>query len=632
MTQVGSLEWSPGSVEFANTSNEAGFWESSLSEIDLQRKYLSYSTRMPLNKHVVLYEVMSGDRVNDNPFAIFEELISRPENKSLLHIWSITRSEAVPERYRHLDNVLFVRRDTAAYTYFLATASNLICNAHLPAYFIRREAQRYLNTWHGIPYKALGRDAARARFGAPEGNTTFLQATHVLSACEFMTHALLSAYSMIGASNAIIAETGYPRVDLMLNSTQTQQDALRRRLDLKMPTDDTHPSPVVLYAPTWRGNIDEAVDATKLREDLSALAELDVQLLYRGHYRIDQHISDQDLSDQLSRITVPPHDISSNELMSVVDLIITDYSSVFFDFLPTGRPIVHYLYDLDEYSRLRGLNLELSELPGTVAYSTNELLDSVKDLTEKLKHTDAENDLRKHPLQGERYRRAQLRFCPHEDGNASRRAIDFFFAGQADNLRVSSPRSGLPTVIFWAGNTETTPETELFLRQAITSAQSPEIQTTLMIARRARLKRTTLKAIRELGVKLATPSFEIEEPVLTEPEQKQYDAFVLDNPLPFREVCRRLRRNRTLRGIFEREYRHRLADAHFDQVVLSPGLSNHELALAAFASHKPFSLGYSSKTLNRIPAPLTRSLDLLFPVGSARRSQLKKAAARLVKR
>src|SRR5699024_5865580 len=106
--------------------------------------------------------------------------------------------------------------NTRAYQYFLAGARYVICDSTLPRHFIRREGQKYLNPWHGIAFKTVGRANHAAKFGAVKTTRNLLQATHMVSACPDMTTSLINSYSLTGTATAGIAEVGYPRVDLTL--------------------------------------------------------------------------------------------------------------------------------------------------------------------------------------------------------------------------------------------------------------------------------------------------------------------------------------------------------------------------------------------------------------------------------
>lgn len=602
-----------------------GFWIKPLGKAaSVRQEYIKYRSAAPVNRRVIFYETMSGARMGDNPYSIFEYLRAHPAYGEFLHVWSFDGSESVPDRYRGLPDVVFARRGSAAYVYFLAIAGRIVGNANLPGFFTRRPEQQYLNTWHGIPYKALGRNTPKARFGNPAGTATFNKATHVLTPCEFMTDAVISAYSMAGVSNSTIAETGYPRVDLTLSPARRDLSRLRRIYGTEDPQVLGDQRPRVLYAPTWRADNDEdVVDTDQLINDLKALAELDIQLMYRGHHRMNRLIEDSSVSEFIGDVIIPPHDISSNDLMTVVDILITDYSSIFFDFLPTGRPIVQYLYDLDEYGRNRGLNLDLEELPGAVAQSRQELVSSVESLCEKLSEAGADADHARNPLQGKRYVKAQNRFCPHEDGQSSKRAADFFIRNETSSIPAKKARDGRPTTAFWAGYLPDGVESEVFLRKLIESGRSEDEQTVLIIDRTAPVNKPLLKEIKSLGDKISTISYVPEGLTVLSSEAADYDAFTAIENLSNQRAESLITRNRVLKGLFAYEYRRRLDDAQFDRVVQGPELTNHELALSILAQ-KSVRLSSGIRVLPSVPGRTTiqRVESLAVPRGSARRRLL----------
>src|SRR5699024_8380078 len=134
-----------------------------------------------------------------------------------------------------------------------------------------------------------------------------------------------------------------------------------------------------------------------------------VQLVFRGHQLSEKHIK-----GKLNNIKVVPQSVDRSILLGGTDLLSTDYSSIFVDYLVIDRNMIDYLYDLDDYFKERGLYLSVDELPGEVAYTIEDVekyinkdLDSVYEPSEK-------------------YELAKERFCPHEDGQVSSRVIDWF--------------------------------------------------------------------------------------------------------------------------------------------------------------------------------------------------------------
>lgn len=612
-------------AKLTTASQTHDFWQTPLGKNaksnEVREQFIKDCDQGPVKKTVIFYETMSGARMGDNPYGIFEYLRSHPEYGEFLHIWSIDARSTVPDQYKDAPDVAFARRNTRSYTYFLANAGYVVCNANLPAFYIRRPEQQYLNTWHGVPYKSLGRNTPTARFGSPAGNSTFTKATHILTPCEFTTDKIVSGYSMKGVSKAIIAEIGYPRVDHTLNSDAPQKLRLKKALGLADELLSSDYKPTVLYAPTWRSENDkDVVDTDQLLEDLSRLSDLNIQLMYRGHHRMDRLIKDAFVGEQLGNVIIPSHEISSNDLMTVVDILITDYSSIFFDFLPTGRPIVHYLYDLADYKSSRGLNIDTEDLPGSVVLTRPELVSAISELTAKLKGYDDRDDFSSAPLQGEKYLVAQKRFCPHDDGHASKRAVEFLIGGRTDGLHTRAAGDGRPTAAFWAGDLRPGYASYDFLQNLLKSAESSLEQTVLIIDRKAPIDKALLKAIKRFGDAISTYSYDREEPIVLPGEEADYAKYASEYYLDVKTAKPHLRRSKVLRQVYSREYRRRLDDAQFDRVFLASGLSNDEIALATYAGNGPIATAnhwtpYSSTVESRPE----RVVSAILPKDSARR-------------
>ncbi|PCC17493.1 CDP-glycerol glycerophosphotransferase family protein [Brevibacterium aurantiacum] len=593
------------------------FWGKSLGKNakahGVRLQYVKDYESVPLNKDVIFYETMSGARMGDNPYGIFEYLREHPEHGDFLHVWSVDTRAQVPPEYKDAPNVVFVRRNTRSYTYFLASAGYVICNANLPAFYIRRDGQKYLNTWHGVPYKSLGRNTPKARFGSPNGNSTFTKATHILTPGQFTSEKIVSAYSMKGVSNATIAEIGYPRVDRTLNADDERKARIRETLGLE-PDEEaaSRHHPTVLYAPTWRSENDkDVVDTEQLLDDLRAMTGPGIQLLYRGHHRMDRVIKDASVGDQLDDIIIPPHEISSNDLLAVVDVLITDFSSIFFDFLPTGKPIIHYLYDLDSYASTRGINLGEEELPGTVAKTRTELVEAINSVASDLNKHEPGHDYASDPLQGDRYASGREQFCPHDDGHASKRAVEFLLDDSQEGVCSRHLLDTLPTAVFWAAQLPSGPRAANFLESLLKSAASPAEQTVLVVERRAPLDKDFVKQIKAFGDDISTYSYDAEPPVIRPEEEVTYNKFATQYYMDFAATRARLARSSALKRIFAREYRRRLDDAKFDRVFLAADLTNEELALAYFAAKGLVT------TANRWQAPSIQGTQELMPAGRA---------------
>lgn len=507
-----------------------------------ERKQLFHEFQQSVDCHpdIIFYESMSGAKMMDSPFSIFEDLFEcSPTHSGYLHVWSARSQEVVPLRYRELDSVVTVRRHSPAYFYYLARAKYIISNSALPEYFVRRPEQRYLNTWHGIGYKTLGR-TDRNPLGAALAVSNMLQATHVISPCEFMTGIHLNGFSMANTFTGKFAETGYPRIDATLNASESDKNELYSVLGCRSQ------KRIVTYAPTWRG---EAFDVDRLRSDLHSLAQLDCTVVFLGHHLMLKYVS----PDILDEVVVPPDDVNTNRLLSITDVLITDYSSIFFDFLVTGRPIVHYVYDYDEYSIKRGLNLTKDELPGLVASTSDELITAVSwSLSTGL---GANGNYRDHVA----------RFNPHDAGDSTRRVIDWFLRDRTALVRQLEGINERPRIVFWGGRLGADEVLDTYFREMKTIAENNDADVSLFISRSVRRNQAAMEWIRHLG-----PSISIIV-------RDEYSFGMTADECAAREVTGTQRSGLETSAydrIYQREYRRMFGDTRFDEVRQFPGLSH----------------------------------------------------------
>jgi CDP-glycerol glycerophosphotransferase len=289
----------------------------------------------------------------------------------------------------------------------LEQADVLVANTHTDLVWTKRPGALYLQTWHGTPLKRIHWDV----LWAPEGRLERLQRDVdqwdvLLSPNHASTPFLRRAFRFDGE----VLESGYPRNDVL---SGPDRDAVRARVrrDLGI-ADDTV---AVLYTPTWR---DDAVFAEggkdfALELDVDAFADqlgADHCLLLRLHYTLTGRLAAAE-HDAVRDVSHHP-DVS--ELYLAADVMVTDYSSTMFDFAVTGKPMVFFAYDLEDYQgRLRGFYWDFTPVaPGPLVTTAPELLAALRDVpTLEADYAD-------------RYAAFRERFCHLEDGHATERVAD----------------------------------------------------------------------------------------------------------------------------------------------------------------------------------------------------------------
>ncbi len=400
--------------------------------------------RAPLQQHTVLYESFGGNGLLCNPEAIFRGLLAADDLRHLQHVWALTDPDAYRDSVAEFASdprVRVVRRGSRHYYRALATAKYLVNNATFPQPFSKRDGQVYLNTWHGTPIKAMGYDVPDGAFAARNVVRNLVAADYLLAPNDDTASMYLRAYKMTNAFEGRLLAVGTPRIDRQFAADRA---AVRDRL--AGHGIDLDPSAeVVLYAPTWRGNFDRPDDdIAQLRHVVDTLRARSGRrrrtVLLKVHERAYRHARNH---SELRGVLVP-NAVATNELLAGTDILITDYSSVWVDFLATGRPILFYAPDLDDYVATRRVNLAPEHWPGPVARTVDELAAHVDEIS------GAREPL---PAHAERYATARARFCPHEDGGATDRVIDVVFRGEQRDYDVrGASRDGRPRLLVHVGS------------------------------------------------------------------------------------------------------------------------------------------------------------------------------------
>jgi CDP-glycerol glycerophosphotransferase (TagB/SpsB family)/glycosyltransferase involved in cell wall biosynthesis len=371
--------------------------------------------RMPVRPNTVLYESFAGNGQLCNPEALFREVVRSSDLGHLRHIWVINRQARRPEK---TPGVRIVRYRSLAYFRALATSGYLINNATFPPEFVKRPQQVYLNTWHGTPLKRMGYDMPN---GAAESANTlrnFVSADFLLSQSPFMTTQMYElGYKLRGAFRGTVIEAGYPRIDRQFMTTDERSAA---RDLLERAGMDLRGRKIVLYAPTWTGTSFSAPEKNLLKlmrtaDELQAmLGDTKYVVLLKPHQVIRHPVAERGVKRLLS------NDIPTNTVLGCTDILITDFSSVFFDFLASDRPIIFFRpEETDAYLQQRGVYFDAEELPGVVCTSVEQVAGAI---------VGADGN----PVAQSRRAEWSERFLPREDGHASGRVVDIVFRGIVD--------------------------------------------------------------------------------------------------------------------------------------------------------------------------------------------------------
>ena len=371
--------------------------------------YIHSFLKKPMKENWVICESFFGSYYSDSPKAIYE-YISRNYPGKFRFIWVYKEKKHKNIPYPHSQ----VKRYSIRYAYYLARCKYNLYNCRQPMFVRKRKGNIFLETWHGTPLKRLVFDQEEVCGASPLYKQQFHHQAgawdYLVSPNHFSTEIFRSCFMYRKA----ILETGYPRNDILHAPGREEREAAFRK-KLGIPADKK----TILYAPTWRDDEYYGRGEYKfaLKLDLQKMKEAlgdEYVVLLRTHYFIADAVDVSEMGDFVMNFC-RYDDIS--ELYLVSDILITDYSSVFFDYAGLRRPMIFYTYDLDKYRDiLRGFYMSIEdEVPGPLAFTTEEVIDAIQNIdqvTETYK---------------EKYDIFYKKFCSLEDGRASEKVAKVAF-------------------------------------------------------------------------------------------------------------------------------------------------------------------------------------------------------------
>ncbi|HAB61053.1 MAG TPA: CDP-glycerol:glycerophosphate glycerophosphotransferase, partial [Lachnospiraceae bacterium] len=370
--------------------------------------YFHLFTKMKMKDNWVLFESFFGKSYSDSPKYIYEYLNQAYPNEYKC-IWVINdKKTKIPY------GAIKVKRFSIRYAYYFARCKYDVLNVRQPNWIRKRKGNVFLETWHGTPLKRLVFDQEEVCGASPLHKQQFYRQSrdwdYLISDNGFSTETFKRAFLF---HNEIV-ECGYPRNDV-LYAPDKEARIIKLKNQLGIPRDKK----TILYAPTWRDDEYYGKGEYKfaLKLDLHELKRQlgdEYVLLLRTHYYIADSIDTTGIEDFAFNVS-KYNDIS--ELYLISDLLITDYSSVFFDYANLRRPILFYTYDLEKYrDMLRGFYLDIEkDMPGPLLFTEEEVIAAIKDIANIEKRYQ------------DKYDEFYERFCHVDDGNASKRIVERVF-------------------------------------------------------------------------------------------------------------------------------------------------------------------------------------------------------------
>lgn len=397
---------------------------------NLKTDYLSYLNK-PIDDKLVLLEGGQGSNINGNMFSMLNELKTNPRWADYRCAFVVTEKtfDSASERMKFygFENVELLIRNSKKYTKFLATAKYIMTDNSFPPYFQKREEQVFLNTWHGTPLKTLGKSDKSNLASLANIQKNYLMSDYALFPNEFTRNVFMDDYDLkyIFANKTLIAN--YPRNYIFYDNAQCEK--MKKTLGIEGKT-------VFAYMPTWRGTGRTADVSNQLEITMNILKEFDEKLSDDQLLLVNLHflLSSQIDCDGFKHIKSFPNMYDTYEVLNACDGLITDYSSVFFDYAVSKRKIILFAYDKEEYLNSRGLYMPFEELPFPIVETVE---DVVKQFDEPL-NVD-ENFINK--------------YCPNGSKDACEKLFELMVTGKSDCYKLEkNPKYSKKLCLLYAGS------------------------------------------------------------------------------------------------------------------------------------------------------------------------------------
>ena len=376
-------------------------------------KYTKYYDTLPINENEVLVQSFDGTSISCSPYYLLKELCENKEYSNLKKI-IVARQNSVDSIKQIINehnwkNVEIVFLHSKKYCYKLASSKYLINNSTFPPYFIKKQGQVYLNTWHGVPLKTLGRNIKSAPNELGNTQRNFMMADYLLWPNKFTLDAMRTDYMLNNLYKGKYILEGYPRNTAFFDDKKREEIKQKYELENKK---------IIVYMPTWRGTLETKNTEEQIVYTNHALLEMENNLDDNTvvFVKLHNYVKETLNFEKFTKIKPFPTEYETYEFLNIADCLLTDYSSVFWDFAITGKKIVLYAYDLDKYLSERGMYMDIKKLPFSLVTNTESLIKELQNLDDYKKYDNEIQDMMK-----------------YTNKDASKKICEYIFQSKTDN-------------------------------------------------------------------------------------------------------------------------------------------------------------------------------------------------------
>lgn len=392
--------------------------------------YAHWYYRGAVDRRVILVDTINRHDLGGNMLFLLKELSKESYKK--YRIWlacdkSVRRKAEERFRTYGIQNVSFVEVNSFSYYRLTATAGTIILDVTTGRRFVKREGQVIINTWHGTPLKCMGADVPGQKHTIGNVQRNLMMADFLCLPNEYTIEVFRKAYQIEGIFPGVYVLAGYPRNQVFFDEKRQQQirellvkreesrsrpetdstleesrskpeadtlsEASLKKPETDIPSEESleklrdsaqREKRLYVYMPTWRGTGERGTEEEKaslIRQMESILAELDRGLCSDEvlYLRLHPYVGDRIDCGGFKHIRSMPEELDPYEILAAADCLITDYSSVFFDYAckKSGK-IVRFLFGEEEYKTQRDFYDIVRELPFPEVSGIPELLTELR--------------------------------------------------------------------------------------------------------------------------------------------------------------------------------------------------------------------------------------------------------------
>ena len=360
--------------------------------------YSSYGRMIKQDHKMIIFASYDGNKFADSPKVIYNKMLNDERFENYTFIWAFSN----PSKFK-IKRGAKVKLNSFKFYLLAQRAGLIISNTSLgDAFYYKGPETIHINTWHGTAIKVLGHDRK-----TPFNRWVFQGKRTVDYFCAQSDHDIEVYASAFKFPKEKVLKTGLPRNDELTEVTKKEIECIKNKLGIALD------KKVILYAPTYR-NYHVDYKENYLEKSLvnfefwhKVLGD-EYCVLFRAHYFIAK-IQIEKIDGSFVK-DVSGHPLV-NDLLKVSDILITDYSSIAFDFSILERPILFYAYDYEEYIGKVGIYLDLQkDIP-------NDIIKTEENLLKKILNMDYHEQIQKTKLFKGKY----LNYY----GDATQKMLDF---------------------------------------------------------------------------------------------------------------------------------------------------------------------------------------------------------------